>query len=289
MRPRGLAPLALLLLLPLLAPAAAAESLQSIEATAGQAPSVKPGESGTVTLTVRFCYRATPVQPTTVNVVATSGAAWASVRPSPESFRAEVAAGQRCNAREVALQVTMGRDAPAFQPATVTTTLSSQGVDPVEVPFVLQAGYTAEVRAKTPQVVRVERSDAARFTIEVTVAANEATRIEVVGADPRGMLTMTGHAGAVAGAGRGLDAPVTQPLQLTLAASPGATLGKQDFRINVTSAYERSPSITGGATTIVLPVEVVAGSAANPVPAAGPLLLAVGALAGALLLRRRRP
>lgn len=265
-------------------PSAAAEPVTTLEATAAEAPMLRPGGQDTATASVRYCYNsATIVAPATITLSVGKKPAWVEAEVSPASFRAD-AGGQRCNTREVNLTLRATRDAPAFKPESVELTASSSsGSGPSKVPITVQVGYGAELELAKPQRPRIERGDQGTISLRITIGANEGTRLEITGRDPQNVLNLAGMQ-VTTTAGAGLDQKVTETPQLRVTASPGASPGVHSINITVASQYARSPTITGETESILAEVEVVAGSATTPAPAA----LLVVALAGALAWARRR-
>lgn len=278
---RGALPALILLLL---SPTAAAENLSTLEVTAGEAPTPPPGGSGEFRLAVRYCYTTAPLAPTNVDATITSAPEWLSAQANPSRFRADTG-GTRCGNKEVVVQFTVARGAPAFSPKPLVVHLAGAGEE-VDATAVVQAAYASEVTVTKPPKAQAARGDEGAFTLEVAVGANEATKMEITGRDPQGFLTLLSYVSTVPGAGTGLDAKVTQRIPFRFTVSPSAAPGVRPFPLNITTMYSQSPGILGDAEQLTVDVEVLAGGG-NPTPGPAVALLALGAASMAWLARRR--
>lgn len=282
MRPRALAPLLPLLLL-LGLPTAAAENLASMDTTVGEPQVVKPGEQGAVAVQARYCYSNSPLAPANVDVSIKSAPEWLGATVTPTRFRADTPSGQRCGTKEVQVQYTVNRNAPAFSPGSIVAAFDAPGADR-EATAIVQAAYWAELTVAKPPRIRVARGDQGTIELQVGVAANEATRLEITGNDPERQFNLLSRYDPVGGAGTGLDNTVNQRMPLTVTVGPETPLGVRPFTLTLTTHYDRLPTTVGETETVVAEIEVVQG-ASTPFP--GAAMLALGAAAAAVLAARR--
>lgn len=283
---RPAAALALVALL-VLVPPAAAEPVQSVEANPeGTAPLLKPGQQGSVPVRVRYCYANPPLQPAQVTARVAASPGWASAQVSPTSFRADPA-GQRCGTQSLALQWTVTRAAPAYKAESIRVEVTSAGIErPAAADVPIQAEYAAELDVKRPPRVRIERGEQGSLRLEVTVGANDSTRIEITGRDAQALVTMRGIT-ATSAAGNGLDDRKVESHGLDLAVSSDTPLGVRPFSILVKALYERSPATVGDNETVQAEIEVVEAARTPGFEAATALGAAVAA-GMALRARGRR-
>lgn len=253
-------------------------------------PTMLPGGSADATLTVEYCYASAPAVPGRIDVRVNGAPAWATASVDPTSVQATTTGGQRCGSQTTTVHVGLTRAAPAFAPEFLRFGASSGSRQAPELQVPVQADYVAEVQLAQSQKPSIPKSDSGQLRLRITVAANEATFLEVVGSDPSGRLTLLGRR-IDTQAGRGLDEPDARDEVFTVAVSPGAAEGAQKLPLNVTSHYVRRPDITG--QSVVFQADIVVapggGGGGNPLPgfeAAG-LLAAVAALALAPRARRR--
>jgi hypothetical protein len=152
----------------------------------------------------------------------------------------------------------------------------------------VQANYWAELRAAPPARPRIPQGDSGQLVLKFTVGANDGTRIEALGSDPTGKLTMVGRL-IDSTAGHGLDELDERSETFTVAVSPGAAVGINRFDVKLSTHYAKRPDLVGEAVTVPVEVDVTkaSGGGGNLLPGFE-ALAAAGALAGLGLGLARR-
>ncbi|MCA1813554.1 MAG: hypothetical protein LC624_06340 [Halobacteriales archaeon] len=262
---------------------ASAAGTTSLNGTATAPAPAPPDSTADATLAVHYCLKA-PRTATTISVATDNAPAWLSATYDPPSFSADTS--NACGDRTVTAHVRIGRNAPALDPGTLSIGLSASGGGSGSATIPVQAAYAAQLKVTPPQGASVERGDQARFDLQVSLAANGGTVLEILGRDASGRLTIQGQSLDVPGAGQGLDQPVSETYHITVTASPGAPLGANDLPIELNTKYRRNPAYVGDNITVQVPLNVK-DAAGTRTPGFAPALLGVGALGAAMLLRRR--
>jgi len=261
---------------------ASAAGTTQLTGTADAPGPLAPGATADVTLRVNYCLAA-PRSATTISLGTSTAPAWLSATYDPGSFSADLSS--TCGDKDVAVRISVGRNAPALDPGALDIGLSATGGGDGHATIPVQAEYRAKLTVGNLQAVTVERGDQARFDLPLTIATNGGTKLEILGRDASGKLTIQSQSIDVAGAGNGLRKPVSDTYHITVTASPGAALGTNQLPVELNTKYLRNPAYAGDNITIQVPVNVK--DAGQKTPGFAPVLLGLGLAAAAALARRR--